>query len=165
MIYNAKSIPYFSRLMQVYVGLTMLAAYFFIPANHQVEFNCAMRKVDWLAACIALGVVGAVLVVFLRCWRKICTILQPVRSKGRYLKKCSKPCWPIKGKETWTKYGTTSVTLLSQRKLALTERNTLLRNKIIWSHKNLKNVRVPYLGLELTMHVIKSQIHLVRQSL
>ncbi len=31
--------------------------------------------------------------------------------------------------------------------------------------KNFKTGRVPYLGLELTMHVIKSQIHLVRQSL
>jgi hypothetical protein len=30
--------------------------------------------------------------------------------------------------------------------------------------KNLKTVRVPYLGLELTMHVLKSQIHLVRKS-
>jgi hypothetical protein len=29
--------------------------------------------VDWLAACIALRVVGAVLVVFLQRWRKICT--------------------------------------------------------------------------------------------
>jgi hypothetical protein len=39
----------------------------------------------WLDACIALRVVGAVLVVFLRCWRKNCTILQPMGSKGRYL--------------------------------------------------------------------------------
>jgi hypothetical protein len=33
--------------------------------------------------------------------------------------------------------------------------------------KNLKNENEPvsYLGLELTIHVIKSQIHLVRQSL
>jgi hypothetical protein len=31
--------------------------------------------------------------------------------------------------------------------------------------KNLKTGRVPYLGLELTIHIIKSQIHLVRQSL
>jgi hypothetical protein len=31
--------------------------------------------------------------------------------------------------------------------------------------KNVKTGRVPYLGLELTMHVIESQIHLVRQSL
>jgi hypothetical protein len=30
--------------------------------------------------------------------------------------------------------------------------------------KNLKTGRVPYLGLELTMHVLKSQNHLVRQS-
>jgi hypothetical protein len=31
--------------------------------------------------------------------------------------------------------------------------------------KNLKIFCVPYLGLHLTMHVLKSQIHLVRQSL
>jgi hypothetical protein len=31
--------------------------------------------------------------------------------------------------------------------------------------KYLKTGRVPYLGLELTMHIIKSQIYLVRQSL
>ncbi len=31
--------------------------------------------------------------------------------------------------------------------------------------KYLKSGRVPYLGLELTMHVIENQIHLVRQSL
>ncbi len=30
--------------------------------------------------------------------------------------------------------------------------------------KNFSTVRVPYLGLELTMHVLKSQIHLVRKS-
>jgi hypothetical protein len=33
------------------------------------------------------------------------------------------------------------------------------------SRENLKTGRVPYLGLELTIYVIKSQIHLVRQSL
>jgi hypothetical protein len=47
--------------------------------------------VDWLAACIALRVVGAVLVVHLWRWRKIYTILQPMGNKGRYLKKCPKP--------------------------------------------------------------------------
>ncbi len=31
--------------------------------------------------------------------------------------------------------------------------------------KNLKLASVPYLGLELTMHVLKSQIYLVRQAL
>jgi hypothetical protein len=50
----------------------------------------------------------------------------------------------------------TPLTLLSQRKLALTARNTL---------SNLKAGLVPYLGLELTMHALKSQIHLVRLSL
>jgi hypothetical protein len=37
--------------------------------------------VDWLAACIALRVVGALSVVFLWRWRKICTIssqLEPI---------------------------------------------------------------------------------------
>jgi hypothetical protein len=66
--------------------------------------------------CIALRVVGAVLVVFLRRWHKICTVLQPMRSKGRYpgyLKKCQKPSCPKESKETWTKY--TLLTLLSQR--------------------------------------------------
>jgi hypothetical protein len=50
-------------------------------------------------------------------------------------------------------------TILSQRKLALTARDTLLRYKIIGAAKNLKNGPVPYLGLEITIHVIKSQIH------
>ncbi len=48
-------------------------------------------EVDWPAACIALRVVGAVLVVFLQRWRKICTILQPMGIKGRYLKKSRIP--------------------------------------------------------------------------
>ncbi len=29
----------------------------------EVEYNCSLIKVDWLAACIALRVVGAVFVV------------------------------------------------------------------------------------------------------
>jgi hypothetical protein len=83
---------YFSQLMQVYVGLIMLAAYFCHFCLSQVEYNCVLIKGDWLAACIALRVVGAVLVVFLRRWRKICTILQPMGSMGRYPKKSPKPC-------------------------------------------------------------------------
>ncbi len=37
-----------------------------------MEYNCALIKVDWLAACIALRVVGAVhvMVIFLRRWCK-----------------------------------------------------------------------------------------------
>jgi hypothetical protein len=55
-----------------------------IPAIHKWRIPSCIEKVDWLAACIALRVVGggAVMVVFLRRWRKICTILQPMGSKG-----------------------------------------------------------------------------------
>jgi hypothetical protein len=52
----------------------------------------------------------------------------------------------------------TPLTLLSQRKLALTARNTLK------SVEHLKTGRVPFLGLELAMHGLKRQIHLVKQS-
>ncbi len=58
-----------------------------------------------LAACIVLRVVGgAILFALRRCWRKICTILQPMESKSWYLKKCPKPCWPLRSKESWIKY-------------------------------------------------------------
>jgi hypothetical protein len=55
---------YFSRLMQVYIGLIMLTAYFWHSSLSEVEYNCSLIKVDWLAACIALRVVGTVLVFF-----------------------------------------------------------------------------------------------------
>jgi uncharacterized membrane protein (DUF485 family) len=47
--------------MRVYVGLIMLAAYFGHHSAHKV--SSSLIKVDWPAACIALGGVGAVLVV------------------------------------------------------------------------------------------------------
>ncbi len=68
-----------------YVGLIMLVAYICHSSTVitiGVYGSCSLIKVDWLAACIALTVVGAVLVVFLRRWRKICTILQLMGSKG-----------------------------------------------------------------------------------
>jgi hypothetical protein len=74
---------YFSRLIRVYIGLVTVSCLFLSFCQSQVEYNCVLTKVDWLAACIALSVVGAVLVVFLRLWRKICTILQLTGSKGR----------------------------------------------------------------------------------
>jgi hypothetical protein len=40
-----------------------------------------------------------------------------------------------------------------------------LRYKIIGAFKQIKNGPVLYLGLKLTILVIKSQIHLVRRSL
>jgi hypothetical protein len=43
----------------------MLAAYFCHSRLSQVEYNCALIKVDWLAAGIALRLVGAVFVIFL----------------------------------------------------------------------------------------------------
>ncbi len=85
-----------------------------------MEYNCLLIKVDWLDACIALWVVGAVLVVFLRRKDKICTIIQPMESKGRYLNKSIKPCWPIKSKVTWIKYK--QLTFLNQRELTLFSR-------------------------------------------
>jgi hypothetical protein len=73
-----------------------------------------------------------------------------------------------KSKETWTKYN--PLTLLSQRKLAFFNREeytscVLKLKKSLDHQKNLKAACFPYLGLELTMHVIKNQIHPVRQSL
>ncbi len=54
--------------MKVYVGLVMLTACFCHSGLSQVECNCALTRVNWLAACIALRVVGSVLVVvLLRC--------------------------------------------------------------------------------------------------
>ncbi len=48
------------------------------------------------------------------------------------------------------------LSLSSQPKLALTARNTLFALQNPWSTKKiLKTGRVPYLGLELTMHVIE----------
>jgi hypothetical protein len=62
--------------MRVYGGLIMLAAYFCHSRLSQVEYKCALKKIDWLSACNALRVAGAVSVIFLWRWRKI--ILQPV---------------------------------------------------------------------------------------
>jgi hypothetical protein len=69
----------------------MLAAYFCHSRKSKVEYSFALIKADWLAVCIALRmVVGAELVFFLRNWSTICTIRQPIGSKGQYLKKCPK---------------------------------------------------------------------------
>jgi hypothetical protein len=47
----------------------MLTAYFWHSSLSEVEYNCSLIKVDWLAACIALRVVGTVLVFFLWHWQ------------------------------------------------------------------------------------------------
>jgi hypothetical protein len=55
--------------------------------------------------------------------------------------------------------------IIMPKQTRITSRNTFLRYEIIVVLKKFKTGRVPYLGLELTMHVIKSQINLVRRSL
>ncbi len=59
------------------------------------------------------------------------------------------------------------LTLLSQRKFALTARNTLfaLRVKIIEEPKTFLNRPCPLFRPKTNIHVIQSQIHLVRQYL
>jgi hypothetical protein len=83
---------YLLQVIQVCIGLIVLTAYFCHSCKSEAEYNCSLTKVDWLAACIALREVGTVFVVFLLRWRKICTVRQPMGSKGQYLKKFSKPC-------------------------------------------------------------------------
>jgi hypothetical protein len=77
-------------------------------------------KVDWLAACIALGDVGTVLIVFLN----IAQSSSQWEAWADTKNKRSKHCQPIRRKETLTKY--TPLTVLNQRKLALTARNKLV---------------------------------------
>jgi hypothetical protein len=70
-----------------------------------------------------------------------------------------------RSKETWIKC--TPLTFLSHamKTRINREKYTLCVIKSLEHQQNLKTCRIPYLGLELTMHVIKNQIHPVRQSL
>jgi hypothetical protein len=97
----------------------MLAACFCHSRESQVEYNFALIKVDWLAALIAVRVVGTVFVIFLGVGVQFA---QP-SSQWEARAEMSEALRPIRIKETWTKY--TSQTLLSQLNLALTVRNTL----------------------------------------
>jgi len=63
-------------------------------------------------------------------------------------------------KETWIKHIIKPTQTHINR-----EKYTICFIKSLKRLKKLKTGRIPYLGLELTMHVIKSQIYLVRQSL
>ncbi len=54
-------------------------------------------------------------------WCTVRKVLQPMGSKNRCLKKCPKPCWPIRSKVKATIY--TSLTLLSHPSFAFTGRN------------------------------------------
>jgi hypothetical protein len=84
-----------------------------------------------------LVLVGAVLVVVLRRWRKICTILQPMGNKGQYLKKCPKKTLLTTKKQGNLGFLYTPLTLLSQLRLALTTRKTFFALKIIGAPKQI----------------------------
>jgi hypothetical protein len=68
----------------------MLAAYFCHFCYLQLEYNCALIKVDWLSSCIALTVVGAV--------------LSMGRERGPIHEDVSQILLTNKSKETWTQY-------------------------------------------------------------
>jgi hypothetical protein len=92
--------------------------------------------VDWLAACIALRVVG----------EEMSQTLLTNKKQGNL--------------------DSVHVSnIISKLKLALTARNTVFFIKSMEHFKKGKNGRIPYLGLEPPIRVIISQIHLVRQSL
>jgi hypothetical protein len=96
---------------------------FVIPAvTSGVYCNCALIKVDLPTACIALRVVGIVLVGFLR----RCEILHnpPANGKqGLIPEEMSQTLLTNKKQENTDKY--TPLTLLGQPKLALTGKKTL----------------------------------------
>ncbi len=111
---------YVLRLMSVCVGLIMVSRLFLSFLIITMEYNWSWIKVDWLAACITLRVVGAVFVV--------------IGSKARYLKKSTKCCWPIRSKETWVKY--TPLTCSANANSHYQEKNTYC---VIKSLERLKN--------------------------
>ncbi len=69
------------RSVAVYVGLIILAAYFCQSCLSHLEYNCSLIAVDWLDACTALRVVGAVLVCINREKYTFCDINSLERRK------------------------------------------------------------------------------------
>jgi hypothetical protein len=119
-----------------------------------------------VAARASPKVSGVVLVSFPCCWVTVCKILQPMRSKGRCLKKsvkhrCVCPRKPGNGDKK-----VQASTLLTQPCFAFIGRNSLInlihRRNV---RKKLKISATLSLGLELSIQVYNSPIHLVTQSL
>ncbi len=107
-----------------------------------------------------LRVVDAVVVVFLLRWHKICPILQPMGSKGRCLKKCPKPCWPIKARKSGL-----STNIIKPTQTHINRKKYANVSIISEGHlKKLKTRRDAYSGLYLSICVIKSPKQLMRQS-
>jgi hypothetical protein len=94
---------YFSQLMRVYDGLIMLAALFLSFLLSGVLYDCSLIKVNRLAACITLSVVGAALAVILGVGVKFAQFSSQCEARAKYI----------------------PITLLRLCKLALTARNTL----------------------------------------
>jgi hypothetical protein len=110
-----------------------------------IAVNASLRsliKVDWLDACIALRVVGAVLVFFLQLWRKICTIPQPMGSKGRYLKKISQTLLTNKNQGNLDKVHATNIIKPTQTRINR-EKYTLYVIKSLELLKNYKLAAYP----------------------
>jgi hypothetical protein len=106
--------------------------------------------VDWLAACISLRVFGAVLVVFLRRWRKIAQSTSQWEARADTRRNVLNYADQLKAKYT-------PVTLLSQCKLAVTARNTFLAFKIIRAPKKIFLTGRSYLCQELTITSSKAK--------
>jgi hypothetical protein len=83
-------------------------------------------------------------------------------SKNRYLKKSTKAL--LTNKKQGNLDLATNIIKSMQTRIN-SRKYTFCGIKSLEHLKHLKTDHVPYLGLELTMHVLKSQIHLVRQYL
>ncbi len=59
---------------------------------YSTEYQCAMIKVDWLAAGVLLKEVGAELVILTLSWHTVCKYFQPMGNKFWWLTKTFKPC-------------------------------------------------------------------------
>ncbi len=100
-----------------------------------MEYNCALIKVDWLAVCIVLSVVGAVFENFLQRWRKFCTVQSSSKWEARVIPvEMSQAPLTNKKQGNLDKY--TPLKLLSQRKLGITARNRLFALLNHWSTQN-----------------------------
>ncbi len=121
---------------------------------------CIDKSGSWLAACIALSVVGAVFVISSDVGVQLAQSSSHGK-QGSIPEEISQTLLTNKeAKETWSKFTMPTYTRINREKYTLS---------VIKSWKPLKTLKkngsVPYLGAELTIHVIRSQIHLVRQSL
>jgi hypothetical protein len=117
-----------------------------------LEYNCALIKVDWLAARDALRVVGAALVVGV----KICTILQPLRKQGPIPEEMFQTLLTHKKQGNLDYVDAPNIIKPTQTRI----NHGIYTFCIIQSLERLNIFKTgcfPYLGLELITHVIKSQ--------